>query len=90
MIGVVTLRDLLEDDRTPSDATARQSFSPDSVRVSDALRRFKDEREQSSPRRQRAWRIDGIVTIEDLLEEIVGETTKIRSPTARTFSADRT
>ncbi|HEY0449970.1 hemolysin family protein [Actinophytocola sp.] len=73
VIGVVTLRDLLDDDRTLADVARPPVVFPDSVRVSDALRRFKDEREQFALVANEHGAIDGIVTLEDLLEEIVGE-----------------
>jgi putative hemolysin len=73
VIGVVTLRDLLDDTRPLSDLARPPVVFPDSVRVSDAIRRFKDEREQFALVANEHGAIDGIVTLEDLLEEIVGE-----------------
>ena len=73
VIGVVTLRDLLDDTRPLAAAARPPVVFPDSVRVSDALRRFKDEREQFALIANEHGAIDGIVTLEDLLEEIVGE-----------------
>lgn len=73
VIGVVTLRDLLDDSCALSDVARPPVVFPDSVRVSDALRRFKDEREQFALVANEHGAIDGIVTLEDLLEEIVGE-----------------
>lgn len=73
VIGVVTLRDLLDDEKTLADVARPPVVFPDSVRVSDALRRFKDEREQFALIANEHGAIDGIVTLEDLLEEIVGE-----------------
>ncbi len=73
VIGVVTLRDLLDDTRTLEGVARPPVVFPDSVRVSDALRRFKDEREQFALVANEHGAIDGIVTLEDLLEEIVGE-----------------
>jgi putative hemolysin len=46
---------------------------PDSLRISDALHRFKAEREQFALVIDERGGVAGIVTIEDLLEEIVGE-----------------
>jgi putative hemolysin len=73
VIGVVTLRDLLDDTRPLAGVARQPVVFPDSVRVSDALRRFKDEREQFALVANEHGAIDGIVTLEDLLEEIVGE-----------------
>lgn len=73
VIGVVTLRDLLDDSCALADVARPPVVFPDSVRVSDALRRFKDEREQFALVANEHGAIDGIVTLEDLLEEIVGE-----------------
>ncbi|GAB3448905.1 hemolysin family protein [Phycicoccus ginsengisoli] len=46
---------------------------PDTVRVSEALRRFKEERQQMAIVVDEHGSVDGIVTLEDLLEELVGE-----------------
>ncbi len=73
VIGVVALRDLLDDDATLTEVARPPMVFPASVRVSDALRRFKDEREQFALVANEHGAIDGIVTLEDLLEEIVGE-----------------
>jgi putative hemolysin len=48
-------------------------YVPDTMRVADALRRFKDERQQLAVVLDEYGDADGIVTLEDLLEEIVGE-----------------
>ena len=73
VLGVVALRDLLDDDQDLVAVSRPPVVFPDSVRVSDALRRFKDEREQFGLVANEHGAIDGIVTLEDLLEEIVGE-----------------
>jgi putative hemolysin len=73
VIGMVTLRDLLDDSKTLGGVARLPVVFPDSVRVSDALRRFKDEREQFALVANEHGAIDGIITLEDLLEEIVGE-----------------
>lgn len=46
---------------------------PDTVRIADALRQFKAERQQLAVVIDEHGSVDGIVTLEDLLEEIVGE-----------------
>lgn len=73
VVGVVHLRDLLDDDAKLVDVARTPMVFPDSVRVSDALRRFKAEREQLGLVVDEHGAVDGIITLEDLLEEIVGE-----------------
>jgi putative hemolysin len=73
VVGVVNLRDLLTHAGTVADAARPATLFPDSIRVSDALRRFKAEREQLALVVNEHGAVDGIVTLEDLLEEIVGE-----------------
>ncbi|SDN23826.1 hemolysin family protein [Allokutzneria albata] len=73
MIGVVHLRELLADTGTVAEVARPATVFPDSVRVSDALRRFKAERQQFAVVVDEHGAADGIVTLEDLLEEIVGE-----------------
>ena len=48
-------------------------YLPDTMRVADALQRFKTERQQLAVVLDEYGEADGIVTLEDLLEEIVGE-----------------
>jgi putative hemolysin len=73
VVGIVHLRDLLEDDARLVDVARTPVVFPDSVRVSDALRRFKAERAQLALVVDEHGAVDGIITLEDLLEEIVGE-----------------
>ncbi len=73
VIGVVHLRDLLDDDRPPTRALRPAVVFPESLRVSDALQRFKTEHEQFAVVVDEHGGIEGIVTLEDLLEEVVGE-----------------
>ncbi|MCP2246074.1 hemolysin family protein, partial [Lentzea aerocolonigenes] len=73
VVGVVNLRDLLDDDVALADVTRVPMVLPDSVRVTDALRRMKAEHEQMALVVDEHGAVDGIVTLEDLLEEIVGE-----------------
>jgi putative hemolysin len=73
VIGVVHLRDLVNAEG-PVDAVARQGlFLPETLRVSDALRQMRLERQQLSLVVDERGAIDGIITMEDLVEEIVGE-----------------
>ncbi|OLR92920.1 hemolysin family protein [Actinokineospora bangkokensis] len=73
LVGVVHLRDLLDDTADLAQVAREALVFPDSVRVSDALRRFKAEREQLAVVVDEHGAVAGIVTLEDLLEEIVGE-----------------
>ena len=72
-VGVVHLRDLLGTDGTVSDVARAVLSLPDSVRVTAALNRMLAEREQFALVIGERGGVAGIVTLEDLLEEIVGE-----------------
>lgn len=73
VIGVVHLRDLLTGEATIETAVRPILNLPDSLAVSEALRRFKAEREQFALVVDERGGAAGIVTLEDVLEEIVGE-----------------
>lgn len=73
VLGVVHLRDLLDDSADLTAAMRPAVVFPESLRVSDALRRFKADHEQFAVVVDEHGGIDGIVTLEDLLEEFVGE-----------------
>jgi putative hemolysin len=73
VIGVVHLRDLLGDDKTLDEVARPVEAFPDSLRVSDALRRFRAEHQQFALVVDEHGATEGIVTLEDLLEEVVGE-----------------
>jgi magnesium and cobalt exporter, CNNM family len=73
VIGVVHLRDLV-DATGPVDALSRPGlFLPETLRVSDALKQLRGERQQLALVVDERGAIDGIITMEDLVEEIVGE-----------------
>jgi Hemolysins and related proteins containing CBS domains len=73
-VGVVVLRDLIGDRTGRVVDFARPAYLlPDSLRVADALRQFKADREQFALVVDEHGAVDGIVTLEDLLEELVGE-----------------
>lgn len=75
VVGVVHLRDLtIGEDTASVSALARPApFLSDFVKVSEALRRLMADHEQLALVVDEHGSIDGILTIEDLLEEIVGE-----------------
>jgi putative hemolysin len=84
VIGVVHLQDVLSASRQsrPSSQTARDlmretMFVPDTVRISDLLRRFRARRQHLAIVLDEYGGTAGLVTLEDLLEEIVGE---VRDP----------
>lgn len=73
VVGVVHLRDLLADSGVAADAARPAMLLPESLRVSDAMRRMRAERQQLALVVDERGTVDGIVTLEDLLEEVVGE-----------------
>ncbi len=75
VVGVVHWTNVLGGDRDEPVARAVTPalFLPDSARVYDALSQFKAERQQLAIVVDEHGAVDGIVTLEDLLEEIVGE-----------------
>jgi putative hemolysin len=73
VLGVVHLRDLLGDQPDLAAVVRPTLQLPDSLPVSEALRRFKAEREQFAVVVDERGGVAGIVTLEDVLEEIVGE-----------------
>ena len=72
-LGVVTLRDLVRGSGSLTERASPPLVFPDTVRVSDALRLFKAERQQFALVVDEHGAAEGIVTLEDVLEEIVGE-----------------
>lgn len=75
VLGVVHLRDLTiaEDTSSVTDAARPAPFLTDFMAVSDALRRLMAAHEQFAFVVDEYGSVEGIVTIEDLVEEIVGE-----------------
>ncbi|TYB97553.1 HlyC/CorC family transporter [Micromonospora sp. WP24] len=88
-VGVIHLRDLVGvPDHRPVDEFVRPPMLlPDSLPVVDALRQFKAERQHIALVVDERGAVDGIVTLEDILEEIVGE---IYDETDRDVRAVRT
>lgn len=74
VIGVAHWALLLDDEhRSVGEVATPALVLPDTARVSAALRRFKVERQQLAVVIDEHGSVDGIVTLEDLLEEVVGE-----------------
>jgi putative hemolysin len=74
VVGVVHLRDLIGAGATPvRDRAAPALFIPESAKVLDALRQLQEERQQLAVVVDEHGGGAGIVTVEDLLEELVGE-----------------
>jgi putative hemolysin len=74
-VGLVHLRDLLN---TPPSATAGEvavpaTYLPESLPVLDAMRRMQQQRQQMVLVIDQHGGVEGIVTMEDLVEEVVGE-----------------
>jgi putative hemolysin len=72
VIGVAHMRDLIGDG-TVRDAARPAPLIPETVRVLDALNVLRAEREQMAIVIDEHGGAEGMVTVEDLLEEIVGE-----------------
>jgi putative hemolysin len=73
VVGLVTLQALVGAEGRVADHVRRVLALPESMRVLDALRRLQAEREQLAIVINEYGGTEGIVTLEDLLEELVGE-----------------
>lgn len=73
VVGVVHLRELLSGAETTGDAARQAMFVPESGHVLDVLRDMQTEREQLAIVINEHGGGEGIVTVEDLIEELVGE-----------------
>jgi putative hemolysin len=73
VIGLVTLQDLVGAEGPVAGRVRPVAALPESMTVLDALRRLQAEREQLAIVLNEYGGTEGIVTVEDLLEELVGE-----------------
>jgi putative hemolysin len=75
LIGIVHLRDLLADEGGPTAADRARPplLLPETLPVADAMRQLRHQREQFALVVDEHGSIDGIVTMEDMVEEVVGE-----------------
>ncbi|WP_326557733.1 hemolysin family protein [Micromonospora sp. NBC_01796] len=73
VVGVVHLRDLLDGTGVVADHASEALFMPETLGVTDAIRQMRQQRQQFALVVDERGSIDGIVTMEDLIEEIVGE-----------------
>jgi putative hemolysin len=73
VLGIVHLRDLVDAEGRITDHARSALALPESMGVLDALRRLQAEREQLAIVIDEYGGVEGIVSLEDLLEELVGE-----------------
>ena len=73
VLGLVTLQELIGAEAAVADCVRPVLALPDSMGVLDALRRLQAERGQLAIVLNEYGGTEGIVTVEDLLEELVGE-----------------
>ncbi|WP_431935582.1 hemolysin family protein [Micromonospora sp. RP3T] len=72
-VGVVHMRDLLDQDGPVGEYASAALYLPETLRVTEAIRELRAQRQQFALVVDERGSIDGIVTMEDLVEEIVGE-----------------
>ncbi|WP_328383498.1 hemolysin family protein [Micromonospora zamorensis] len=72
-VGVVHLRDLLDQDGPVAEYASEALYLPETLKVTEAIREMRLQRQQFALVVDERGAIDGIVTMEDLVEEIVGE-----------------
>ncbi len=73
VLGFVHLRDLVNAEGPVSDHMFAPLFLPETLKVSDAMKQMRLQRQQIALVVDERGAIDGIVTMEDLVEEVVGE-----------------
>ncbi len=72
-VGVVHLRDLLDQDGPVAAYVSEPLYLPETLKVTEAIREMRQQRQQFALVVDERGAIDGIVTMEDLVEEIVGD-----------------
>ncbi|WP_433375812.1 hemolysin family protein [Actinoplanes sp. CA-142083] len=73
VLGVTHLRDLIDAEGPVRDHMFEALFLPESLKVADAMLQLRGRRQQLALVVDERGSIDGIVTMEDLVEEVVGE-----------------
>ncbi|WP_436521508.1 hemolysin family protein [Actinoplanes sp. HUAS TT8] len=73
VLGVVHLRDLIGSEGHVIDHVFTPLFLPETLKIADAMRQLRTQRQQFALVVDERGAIDGIITMEDLVEEIVGE-----------------
>ena len=73
VLGMVHLRDLIDVGGTVRDHVRPVMFLPETLKATDAIRQMRQEHEQFAIVVDERGEMDGIITMEDLVEEVVGE-----------------
>ncbi|MDG4826676.1 hemolysin family protein [Asanoa sp. WMMD1127] len=73
VLGIVHIRDLVDVDGPVAASANPAVFLPETLKVTDAIRQLRQQRQQFAIVVDERGAVDGIVTMEDLVEEIVGE-----------------
>ncbi|GIF12144.1 hemolysin family protein [Actinoplanes teichomyceticus] len=73
VLGVVHLRDLVGAEGPVRGHMFAPTFLPETLKIADAMRQLRTQRQQFALVVDERGAIDGIVTMEDLVEEVVGE-----------------
>jgi putative hemolysin len=73
VLGVVHIRDLVDSSGAVAGSAHPAVFLPETLKVTDAIRQLRQQRQQFAIVVDERGAVDGIVTMEDLVEEIVGE-----------------
>lgn len=74
VVGVIHIRDLLERQDTAVTELVRPAlFLPETLHISDAMRQLRVQRQQMAIVVDEYGPVNGIITMEDLVEEVVGD-----------------